>query len=137
MSAGYLDRERLAGVEFLGAFDSELGLVGVMGLQQVRGVALIRHAYTRTARQGTGIGSALLAQLQSLAGGPILVGTWRTAGRAIQFYEHRGFRLIGVSQRETLLRRYWTISQRQIEDSVVLASKHWFARSGAGSGRER
>jgi GNAT superfamily N-acetyltransferase len=125
MSEAELRAEMLAGVEFFGAFDDEQGLVGVMGLQQVGDITLIRHAYTRTTRQGAGIGSALLAHLLSLTHRPVLVGTWRAATWAIQFYERRGFTRIAGWQRETLLRRYWTIPERQIEESVVLGNTRW------------
>jgi len=133
MTESELRSEMLAGVEFFGAFDDEHGLLGVMGLQQVGDVALIRHAYTRTARQGRGVGSALLAHLQSLTNRPILIGTWKAATWAIRFYEARGFRIVEDLQRETLLRQYWTISQRQIDDSVVLGSERWFAHDVGGS----
>jgi GNAT superfamily N-acetyltransferase len=115
-----LRREIQAGVRFFGAFD-EQGLAGVMGLQAVEDVTLIRHAYTRTDRQRTGVGSALLAHLRSRAEGPILIGTWKAATWAIHFYERHGFRLVEGRERETLLRRYWSIPERQIEESVVLS----------------
>jgi GNAT superfamily N-acetyltransferase len=108
-----------AGVRFFGAFDDD-GLVGVMGLQSVDDVALIRHAYVRTRRQGSGVGSALLAHVRSLTDRPILVGTWKAATWAIHFYQRHGFKLAEDPQREALLRRYWTIPERQIEESVVL-----------------
>ena len=133
MSAAELQSEMLAGVDFYGAFDSDQALVGVMGLQQVQDVALIRHAYTRTNRQRAGIGSALLAHLQSLTGGPILIGTWTVATWAIRFYQRHSFRLVGDLQREALLRRYWTISERQIEESVVLGNERWFAQQAVRS----
>src|ERR1051325_10019534 len=136
MSGAELQREMLAGVEFYGAFDSEQGLVGVMGLQQVHDVALIRHAYTRTTRQGAGIGSALLARLQSLADRPILIGTWRAATWAIRFYERRGFVPIEGLQRDLLLRRYWTIGERQIADPVVLGDEGCFPRHSDGAPRK-
>src|SRR5690242_13627619 len=79
MSEREFQSELLAGVEFFGAFDSGQRLVGVMGLQHVHDVALIRHAYTRTTWQGSGIGGALLAHLQSLTDRPIL--HWNVAGR--------------------------------------------------------
>jgi N-acetylglutamate synthase-like GNAT family acetyltransferase len=107
-----------------------------MGLQQMHEVALIRHAYTRTTCQRAGIGSALLAHLQSLANGPILIGTWRAATWAVQFYQRRGFRLIEGTKRETVLRQYWIISERQIEDSVALGDERWFANDASGSGRK-
>jgi len=125
MPEAELRRELEAGVRFSGAFD-EHGLVAVMGLQDVVDVALIRHAYTRTIRQRTGVGGRLLGHVLSLTHRPILVGTWKAATWAIRFYERHGFRLFDDRQREALLRRYWTITARQIEESVVLANARWF-----------
>jgi GNAT superfamily N-acetyltransferase len=94
-----------------------------MGLQDRGDVALIRHAYTRTAAQGSGAGSALMAHLKTLTHKPMLVGTWKAATWAIRFYEKRGFRLTGHQEKERLLRRYWSIPERQIEESVVLSDQ--------------
>src|SRR5262245_17718354 len=82
------------GVKFWAWFDGAR-LVAVMGLQDRGDVALIRHAYTRTAAQGSGAGSALIAHLKKLTGKPMLVGTWKAATWAVRFYEKRGFRLVG------------------------------------------
>jgi N-acetylglutamate synthase-like GNAT family acetyltransferase len=101
-------------------------LMAVMGLQSIGDVALIRHAYTRTASQGRGMGTALLTYHQHQADRPLLVGTWTAATWAIRFYQQRGFRLVASQQKEALLRRYWTVSKRQIEESVVLADERWF-----------
>jgi GNAT superfamily N-acetyltransferase len=87
-----------------------------MGIQPVRDVVLIRHAYVAPASQGRGVGGALLEHLA--ASRPVLVGTWAAAGWAIRFYERHGFRL--VEQPAELLRAYWDIPERQIETSVVL-----------------
>jgi len=125
MPEAELRRELDAGVRFFGAFDDH-GLVAVMGLQDVIDVALIRHAYTRTIRQRTGLGGRLLGHVLSLTNRPILVGTWEAATWAIQFYERHGFTLVDDRQREALLGRYWTITARQIEESVVLADARWF-----------
>jgi GNAT superfamily N-acetyltransferase len=130
-----LRSEMLAGVDFYGAFDFEQELVGVMGLQQVGDVALVRHAYTRTRRQRAGIGGALLAHLQSLTDRPILIGTWKAASWAIRFYERHGFTLINGPTRETLLRRYWTIPDGQIGHSVVLADERWFANMATATNK--
>ena len=92
-----------------------------MGLQQVRDVSLIRHAYTRTAEQGSGIGSALLEHLKRQSDRRILVGTWKAATWAIRFYERRGFRVVSDEEKDRLLRRYWTVPERQIEESAVLS----------------
>jgi GNAT superfamily N-acetyltransferase len=91
-----------------------------MGLQEVQDVALIRHAYTRTASRGRGAGGALLEALKAQAGRPLLVGTWKAATWAVRFYEKRGFRLTGEEEKVRLLKRYWTVPERQIEESVVL-----------------
>ncbi len=93
-------------------------LLGVMGFQPVEDVTLIRHAYVIRDQQRRGIGSSLLSYVKGLAKTRLLVGTWSDAIWAIQFYEKHGFRLL--PNKDELLRRYWDISQRQIETSVVL-----------------
>ena len=125
MSADELRREVDDGVVFWGAFDGN-ELAGVMGLQRVEDVALVSHAYTRTAAQGAGIGSALLARVRSQTDRPMLIGTWSAAVWAIRFYERHGFQLV-TAEKEELLRRYWNIPDRQIEESVVLADERWLA----------
>ena len=95
-------------------------LVGVMGIQDVDDVTLIRHAYIAPPDQGRGVGSALLAHLLGLAHQPLLVGTWTAATWAVRFYEQHGFRLVTIAEKERLLRRYWQIPERQVETSVVL-----------------
>jgi GNAT superfamily N-acetyltransferase len=113
--------EIAAGVAFWGWRGPER-LEGVMGLQHVADVALIRHAYTRTAAQSRGIGSALLDTLKRQTDRGLLVGTWKAAGWAIAFYQRRGFTLVSEQEKARLLKRYWNIPERQIEESVVLAS---------------
>jgi len=108
-----------AGVAFWGFYGGGR-LLGVMGLQRVEDVVLIRHAYTRTAAQGRGAGTSLLEKLKGIANAPLLVGTWRAATWAVRFYERRGFALVPEDEKVRLLRRYWTVPQRQIEESVVL-----------------
>jgi GNAT superfamily N-acetyltransferase len=100
-------------------------LAGVMGLQQVKDVTLIRHAYVRTGSQKQGIGARLLTHMQELTSRPLLVGTWADAVWAIRFYERYGFQLVGQLEKERLLKKYWTIPDRQIETSVVLADAKW------------
>ena len=95
-------------------------VAGVMGLQPVAEVALIRHAYTLTAEQGTGVGSRLLEHVRRQTDRRLLVGTWKAATWAVRFYERRGFRGVPDAEKERLLRRYWTVPERQIEESVVL-----------------
>jgi GNAT superfamily N-acetyltransferase len=116
MSAAELDREIAAGVAFWGYEDDER-LVGLMGIQTVDDVELIRHAYVEPAQQGRGVGTQLLKHLVDMATRPVLVGTWSAAEWAIRFYERHSFELADA---EPLLRRYWDISDRQIETSVVL-----------------
>lgn len=122
MPAEELADEITAGVTFDGYEIPQIGLVGVMGVQMVEDVALIRHAYVVTEYQRSGIGSALLTGQCVRLDRPVLVGTWAEAKWAIAFYQHHGFKLVPMSQKSTLLRRYWTISERQIETSVVLTN---------------
>ncbi len=109
------------GVGFWG-FDQDNTLVGIMGLQPVGDVTLIRHAYVRPDSQNGGIGTHLLRHLRSLTPGPTLVGTWADAHWAIRFYQRHGFHLVPLSQKADLLRRYWSIPDRQVETSVVLTT---------------
>ena len=117
-----LRHELAGGVVFWG--NEENGkLVGVMGIQDVADVTLIRHAYVRTAYRRRGIGAALLSHLRRLSGKPILIGTWTAATWAIRFYRKHGFRLVAEEEKNRLLTRYWSIPQRQAETSVVLAEE--------------
>jgi GNAT superfamily N-acetyltransferase len=115
MPAAELDEEIAAGVAFWGYEDEQL--LGVMGIQPVRDVELIRHAYVRPDTQGRGVGGALLEHLLRAATRPVLVGTWAAAEWAIRFYRNHGFEPAS----QDLLRTYWTIPERQIATSVVLA----------------
>ena len=125
MSKAELQQELESGVVFWG-FEGEDELVGVMGIQQVQDVTLIRHAYVRAINRNQGIGGQLLAHLRTLSDRPILIGTWAAAVWAIRFYEKHGFRLVSPEEKDRLLKQYWTISDRQIETSVVLAERNWF-----------
>jgi GNAT superfamily N-acetyltransferase len=116
-----LDSEIAAGVRFWGHV-SDAVLVGVMGIQSVRDVDLIRHAYVRPDRQGRGVGGALLRHLRGLSTRPMLVGTWGAAEWAIRFYQRHGFELVSPARKAVLLKTYWNIPDRQIETSVVLAN---------------
>lgn len=120
MPGAELDRERAAGVVFWG-YEEDGRLAGVMGLQEVRDVNLIRHAYVAPAKQRDGIGGKLLNHLQDRSTKPMLVGTWAAASWAIRFYERHGFALVSPQRKIALLKSYWTIPERQIETSVVLA----------------
>lgn len=126
MPAEELADEIAAGVIFHGYEIPRVGVVGVMGVQFVEDVALIRHAYVTPEHQRSGIGSALLIRQCEQLDRPVLVGTWADAKWAIAFYQRHEFRLVPMSEKSTLLRRYWTVSDRQIETSVVLADAKWF-----------
>ena len=127
----YMPREELraevsAGVAFLG-YEKDGELAGVMGTQDVQDVTLIRHAYVRTAQRGQGIGGELLGRIMDQATKPVLIGTWADAVWAVRFYENHGFKVVSTQEKETLLRKYWNVPDRQIETSVVLADQKWFA----------
>jgi N-acetylglutamate synthase-like GNAT family acetyltransferase len=115
-----LRREIDRGVMFWGYEEAGV-LVGVMGLQEVLDVTLIRHAYVRTRNQKQGIGGRLLAFLLKKARRPVLIGTWADASWAIRFYSKYGFQTVNRQEKERLLRKYWSVPERQIETSVVLA----------------
>jgi GNAT superfamily N-acetyltransferase len=117
-----LDAELAAGVEFWG-YEDDGELLGIMGIQPVRDVNLIRHAYVVPQSQGRGIGGTLLEHLLEVATRPMLVGTWAAAEWAIRFYERHGFEYVGKERTAQLLREYWNIPPRQIETSVVLAQR--------------
>ena len=121
MSAAALDAEIRAGVEFWGCEEQGV-LVGVMGTQAMSEVDLIRHAYVDPGWQRRGVGAALIGHLRALSARRMLVGTWAAAGWAIRFYEGQGFRLLEPPLTRALLERYWSIGERQIETSVVLAN---------------
>ena len=116
-----LRAEIAAGVQFWGIRRGGR-VAAVMGLQRVLDVSLIRHAYTRTEEQGSGLGSALLEHLKRRSDRRLLIGTWKAATWAITFYERRGFRVVSDEEKDRLLRRYWTVPERQIAESVVLSA---------------
>lgn len=125
----YMDRLELRreiedGVVFYG-YEEKDALVSVMGIQDRGDVSLIRHAYVRTTHRNHGIGSRLLELLGSTTAKPLLVGTWAAASWAIAFYESRGYRVLPAREKERLLRKYWSIPQRQVDASVVLAGPGW------------
>jgi len=122
MSRDELRREIREGVNFWG-FGENAELSGVMGIQAVKDVTLIRHAYVRTERQKAGIGARLLAHLRGLTNGPVLIGTWADASWAIRFYEKHGFQLAGTEEKNQLLKTYWTVPDEQIATSVVLMNR--------------
>jgi GNAT superfamily N-acetyltransferase len=130
MPASELAGEIAAGVEFWG-YEADGSLLGIMGIQSVRELDLIRHAYVSPASQGRGVGSALLEHFASSTDRQMLVGTWAAAEWAIRFYRRHGFEPVTREQTAELLRTYWTIPERQIETSVVLANPP--LRQGPGS----
>jgi len=96
-------------------------LIGVIGVQEVKDVILIRHAYTLSSHQGKGVGSALLEYLlKKNKNYRLLVGTWKNATWAIQFYKKFDFILHTKEETTLLLKKYWNIPTKQIENSVVL-----------------
>lgn len=124
MPKSELQHEIADGVVFWG-YEENAELTGVMGIQDVRDVTLIRHGYVRTSAQGRGIGGKLLVHLRQRAKNPLLIGTWADASWAIRFYERHGFELMSRQEKDQILPKYWSIPQRQIETSVVLASPKW------------
>jgi N-acetylglutamate synthase-like GNAT family acetyltransferase len=108
-------------VHFYG-WENDGDIVGVMGIEPVKDVTLIRHAYVLPDYQDRGIGRKLLEHLIELTSTPqLLVGTWKDATWAVRFYENNGFELL--PEKDKLLADYWDIPQKQIETSVVLGVK--------------
>src|SRR4051794_16491946 len=128
MPSDELDDEIAAGVAFWG-YEADGALLGIMGIQPVRDVDLIRHAYVVPASQGHGVGGALLRHLTAATRRRMLVGTWAAADWAIRFYRGHGFELVSPQRKAALLKDYWTIPDRQIETSVVLAKPPLSSRS--------
>ena len=120
MSSEQLARDIAAGVNFWVYEDNDRELAGVMGLQHVKDVTLVRHAYVLPSRQGRGIGRKLLRHLEEMSDQPILIGTWADATWAIGFYEAHGYALISPQETAALLNAYWSIPPRQVATSVVL-----------------
>lgn len=135
MPLAELQHEIDNGVSFWG-YEVEQRLAGVMGIQSVLDVTLIRHAYVRTEMRNHGIGRQLLSHLRQLTERPILIGTWADANWAIGFYRKNGFNLV-TDNKERLLQKYWIAPQRQIDVSVVLADQKWFASSMNMNGAEK
>jgi GNAT superfamily N-acetyltransferase len=120
MPAKELKKEIADGVEFYG-FKKDDVLLGVMGIQRVRDVTLIRHAYVLRSHQRKGIGEKLINHLRGLTKtSAVLVGTWEAAWWAVKFYKKNGFTLVTEGEKNRLLRKYWQIPERQVKTSVVL-----------------
>ena len=122
MSGDELQHEIDEGVVFWG-YQEGAELVGIMGIQHVQDVTLIRHAYVRPANQNKGVGGKLLSELRTQTDRQILIGTWAAAVWAIRFYEKNGFRLASPREKDRLLKKYWSIPERQVETSVVLVDQ--------------
>jgi len=123
MLAKELKEEVQSGVQFYGLKENNI-LVAVMGIQRVNDVTLIRHAYVVTSHQRMGKGEILLKHLLSIAGtSKVYVGTWDAADWAVKFYQKYGFELVSTKEKNKLLKKYWSIPERQVETSVVLELK--------------
>ena len=120
MPMAELEAQIADGIVFSG-YESDGELVGVMGVQDRGDVTLIRHAYVRSSERRKGVGEKLLRHLEAATRKPVLIGTWADAAWAIRFYEKNGYRVQSRAETQRLLRKYWTIPDRQIETSVVLA----------------
>jgi GNAT superfamily N-acetyltransferase len=93
----------------------------VIEVQEMKDVILIRHAYTLSSYQGKRVGSALMEYLlKKNKNSRLLVGTWKNATWAIQFYRKFDFILQTKKQSSLLLKKYWNIPTKQIKNSVVL-----------------
>ena len=121
MSEQELINEFSNGVNMFGYHDNNNMLIGVIGIQEVKDVVLIRHAYTLTSYQNKGAGSSLLEYLlKKNQNSRLLVGTWKNATWAIRFYEKFDFIIHAKDQSALLLKKYWKIPTKQIKNSVVL-----------------
>ena len=138
MSREELEHEIHEGVVFWG-YEAIGRLMGVMGIQVVQDVTLIRHAYVRPEVQNQGIGTRLLSELCQQTDLPILIGTWAAAAWAMMPRRRslslgssssrgvsQGVRLVSPQEKNQLLEKYWSIPARQVETSVVLADRKWF-----------
>jgi len=132
MPASELQKQIDEGVAFSVAEDAG-HMLGVMGIQDRGDVALVRHAYVSTTLQRGGVGTSLLRHVLSLAHKPILIGTWADAHWAIGFYQRNGFTVVPKQETAQLLRKYWSIPDRQVDTSVVLADARWMEAGGGAS----
>ena len=123
MSYDELEHEIEDGIVFWG-LEQDGELSGVMGIQDKGEVTLIRHAYVRTRDRNKGVGKRLLRHLEGMTEKPILIGTWADATWAILFYEKNGYTIVPEEEKNRLLRKYWSIPERQVETSVVLINRN-------------
>ena len=124
MTRAELEAQVEEGVHFICSLEDGK-LVGVMGIQDREEVNLIRHAYVSTQLRGKGIGTQLLRELINSSQKPILIGTWKAASWAIRFYEKHGFSMVSEGDKNVLLKKFWSIPDRQVETSVVLADSRY------------
>ncbi len=122
MPLGELKHEISEGVVFY-CYEEDGEILGVMGIQDVLDVKLIRHAYVRTKKRKGGIGTLLLRFLIDNQEKPILIGTWKDATWAIDFYIKNGFREVSEEEKNILLKKYWNIPDRQVVTSTVLTNR--------------
>lgn len=133
MTQAELAQEIADGIAFWVA-EEQGRVVGVMGIQDKGPVALVRHAYVAPDAQRGGVGTRLLRHVEGLADKPVLIGTWADASWAVDFYRRNGYTVVPEAEKDRLLRVYWSVPERQIETSVVLADPRWMARRpGAAS----
>jgi GNAT superfamily N-acetyltransferase len=104
---------------YLYGWEEKGRLWGVMGLEPIKDVTLVRHAYVLTDKQGLGIGRQLLTHLETRTQTQrLLVGTWAGATWAVDFYKRNGF--LPAGDKDHLLKTYWDNPARQNDVSVVL-----------------
>ena len=111
--------EEISTVAFY-CYEEQGSIVGVMGIETVKDVTLLRHAYVRSIYQRRGIGGTLLrhAFLMTLTN-RLLLGTWKDSW-AVGFYLKHGFR--SMPEPDLLLAEYWPrVQKAQADASVVLA----------------
>jgi N-acetylglutamate synthase-like GNAT family acetyltransferase len=126
MSMDELKKQIAEGIEFY-CYVADSEILGVMGIQKRGEVCLIRHAYVKTKNRKGGIGTKLLRFLYTLTDAPVLIGTWKAAVWAIDFYRKNGFTLVNESEKDVLLARFWSVPPRQVESSVVLVDQRWLS----------
>lgn len=124
ISEEYLRAELQSGVRFWGVEENGR-LVGVMGVQDIEDVTLIRHSYVRTILRRTGIGSSLIEFHKAQSDRPVLVGCLKAMTWAILFYQKHGFSLVSDEERDRLRRKYWSLSPEHVRNSVVLVDAKW------------
>lgn len=121
-------QELASGVTFF-VYQRDGVMLGVMGVQDVDDVTLIRHSYVCTAERRAGIGSELIRFHKARASRPVLVGCLKAMPWAINFYQRHGFVLVSDTVRDELRRRYWNLSAEHVRNSVVLVDEAWLMQN--------